>query len=296
MIPAADIAAPLRRLALPLLAAHSDQASQFATIRRRELILAREVNSLQLSDLRRGRLLSANAKTSVSLDFPIGHTCIPTATCVRVCYASSPSAPAAWSKSLKKRLRNLRYVQLADADVAVDRLTVDFRRAQRRWATRGARLDFLRVNGTGDLFPELIPVINGFAERNRDVKVWVVTRRFQLAAQVAELPNIYLQLSLDATTPPEMTAMAEQIVATHSRAYLSFLRTAPTDDTGVASIVFNEKRTPGLPYNRVTDCPVDAGRLPLRNVRGVGGTACAQCRKCFSESVLVRQRLMRGSR
>jgi hypothetical protein len=138
-------------------------------------------------------------------------------------------------------------------------------------------------------FAELIPVLNGFAVRNPDVRVWIVTRRFDLAAAISPLPNVYLQLSLDSTTPVGLEELARRLIGNHPRAYLSFLRTSAPDDTRGAAIVFNEKHTEGLPYNGRTDCPVDAGRLPLGNVRGVGGTACAACRKCFKQPVLDRQ-------
>lgn len=234
-------------------------------------------------------MLSANAKTTVSLDFPIGHTCDPTPACASVCYGAVPRAAATWKKSLRKRLRNLRYVIEAPPEEVAARLTREFRAAQRRWAPR-ARLDFLRVNGTGDLFPQVIPALRLFAAANPDVRVWIVTRRFDLAVRVPDLPNVYLQLSLDVSTPPALEREARRLVARHPRAYLSFLRTGPSDDTRGAAIVFNEKRTRGLPFSSKTDCPADAGRLPLDNVRGVGGTACARCRKCFSDATLDRQR------
>ena len=117
-----------------------------------------------------------------------------------------------------------------------------------------------------------------------------MTRRLELAVQIEPRPNVYLQLSLDASTPSELVERSRFLVETNPRAYLSYLRTRPDDDTRGAAIVFNEKRTAGLPYHGRTDCPVDAGRLPLGNVRGVGGTACSKCRKCFSERTLARQR------
>lgn len=132
--------------------------------------------------------------------------------------------------------------------------------------------------------------INCFTAANPNVRVWVVTRRFDLAAQLVPRANLFLQLSLDASTQPAAITHARHLVATHPRAYFSFLRTASNDDTMGASIVFNEKRTRGLPYESRTDCPVDAGRLPLGNIRGVGGTACARCRKCFTELTVIRQR------
>jgi hypothetical protein len=146
------------------------------------------------------------------------------------------------------------------------------------------------VNGSGDLFPKIIPVLNAFARANPDVKLWIVTRQFGLAARIEPLPNVYLQLSIDSSTPPAFEKQAIRLVWQHPRAYLSFLRVEPTDDTRGAAIVFNEKATEGLPFNGRTDCPVDAGRLPLGNIRGVGGTACSRCRKCFSDRVLERQR------
>jgi hypothetical protein len=243
-------------------------------------------------DVRRSPLLSANAKTTVSFDLPIGHTCDPTQLCAAVCFGSRPGAPTTWDKSLRKRLRNLRYLQVADTEEVVERLTSEFRRRQRLWATKGVVLDFVRFNGIGDLVAAMVAVINEFAARNHDIRVWIVTRRFDLAAQIKPLPNIYLQLSLDASTPPGLIESVRRLVAEHPRAYCSFLRSEPDDHTFVAAIVFNEKRTEGLPFHSKTDCPVDAGRLPLGNVRGVGGDACSKCRKCFTEGVLERQRRM----
>jgi hypothetical protein len=273
---------------LPLYQAGGDEEPVFTALRRKEAPIAEEVAMFGLEALRKHPLLSANAKTSVSLDFPIGSTCDPTALCARYCYAAGPRAATTWRKSLRKRHRNLRYFELEDTEVAVARLTREFATAQRRWAPR-AKLDCLRVNGTGDLFPAIIPVLNGFAARNPGVKLWIVTRRFELAEKIAPLPNIYLQLSLDATTPPALEEVARRLVASHPRAYFSFLRTSRGDDTRGAAIVFNEKRTRDLPYHAKSDCPVDAGRLPLGNVRGVGGTACAKCRKCFSDQTIERQ-------
>lgn len=265
-----------------------EQEPRFVEVRRKEAEIDAEFAAMHLREVRGRSLLSVNAKTTMSLDFPIGHTCHPTQLCAAVCYASRPGAPAAWKKSLRKRLRNLRYLKLEETGKAIDRLSREFARKRRSWAKRGVKLDFLRVNGTGDLFPALIPALNGFAARNPDVLLWIVTRRFDLAALIEPRGNVYLQLSLDATTAPMLEEAARQIVATNPRAYLSYLRTTPDNDTRGAAIVFNA--TDELPYNGRTDCPVDAGKLPLGNERGVGGTACSKCRKCFSQETLARQR------
>src|SRR4051812_3257327 len=232
---------PARRR-LPIYQAGGQNDPVFLALKRKEAPIAAEVAAMDLATLRRHPLLSANAKTSASLDFPIGQTCDPTPRCAHYCYAAVPRSAATWRKSLRKRLRNKRYFELASVEEAVATLSQEFARARRRWAPR-ARLDYLRVNGTGDLFPAVVPVVNGFAAANPDVRVWIVTRRFELAAKIATLPNIYLQLSLDATTPPALEQAARSLVSWHPRAYFSFLRTAPAEDTRGAAIVFNEKRT-----------------------------------------------------
>jgi hypothetical protein len=265
-----------------------DREAQFVNIFEKEAEIALEFAGRSLEPLRRASLLSINAKTTVSLDFPVGHTCYPTRLCAATCYASAPGAPTVWPKSLRKRLRNLLYIQVEDTNRVVEHLSREFAGKRRSWKKRGVTLDFLRVNSTGDLFPAVVPVLNGFAECNPDVRVWIVTRRFDLAALIAPLPNVYLQLSLDATTQPLGEEAARRVVASNPRAYLSFLRTEPNDDTRSAAIVFNA--TDDLPYNGRSDCPVDAGKLQMGNEPGVGGTACSKCRKCFTEDTLARQR------
>jgi hypothetical protein len=256
----------------------------------RDLML--EIDGMTLEQLCKFPLLSSNAKTSLSLDFPIGHTCAPTALCSAVCYASRPGTPARWNKSLRMRLRTLRYFQLATPRAAANRLWHEFsrRRTTAKWTSRGVRIDFLRVNGTGDLVPAVVAALNLFMVDHPEVALWVVSRRPLIAAGLEPRPNLFLQLSVDATTTQQAGYLTRELVRTNPRAYVSFLRTKVTDDVSGAAIVFNEKQTEGLPYDGIADCPVDAGRLELGNVRGVGGTACSKCRKCFSPKTLERQR------
>lgn len=94
----------------------------FVALVAKERAVRASVDHLSLEVLRASPLLSANAKTGVSFDFPVGHTCTPTAICARVCYAKSPRAAATWRKSLRKRLRNLRYVKLAKPEEVAERL------------------------------------------------------------------------------------------------------------------------------------------------------------------------------
>ena len=248
-----------------------------------------------VADMRRSSLLSANAKTGASFDFAIGATCSPTKTCGAVCYALRRGAPTTWAKSIRKRVRNVAFVRRAPTLVVVEQLERELRaRARYFRRKRGVTLDYVRFCGTGDVFPELVAVINTFAERNPTTKAWVVTRRFELAATLIDAPNMFIQLSTDASTLAADLALAHQIVAAHSRAYTSFLRTRVDDDPGDSALVFHEKRTPGLPSSP-RDCPADAGRLELGNIRGMGGTACARCRRCFSDRVLAVQRRSRGA-
>lgn len=276
---------------LPVLA----DASPFMTLQRRERELARLVDGLSLDELRRSprgkrySLLSANAKTSVSLDMPIGQTCTPTPVCAAVCYGTRSDSPLSWTKSIVARLRNLRRLKLSNTEQFVEDLERDFAIKQRMYAKRGVKLDFLRINGVGDLTEELVAVVNLFVARNPGVKVWVVTRKFDLAATIAPAQNLFLELSLDSSTSRADLAAAWCVVEQHPRAFTSYLRKHANDDTLAAAIIFDEKRTEGLPHDSRL-CPVDARKLPLGNVRGKGGTACARCRRCFVESVLIQQR------
>ncbi|MFI5301508.1 MAG: hypothetical protein ACHREM_25755, partial [Polyangiales bacterium] len=172
------------RRSLPIYQAGGDHEPVFRALRVKEAAIAEEVAKLDLKALRRVPLLSANAKTSMSFDMPIGATCDPTELCARTCYALSPRAATTWRKSLRKRLRNLRIIELVDPNEVAYRLADEMWRARRRWAKR-ARFDFLRVNGTGDLSPALVDVLNVFAKENPSFTVWIVTRRFDLAPRIA---------------------------------------------------------------------------------------------------------------
>lgn len=275
---------------LPVIQSSPDPTDEprFASLRERELELMADVGDMTLAELRKGPLLSGNSKTSVSLDFPIGHTCQPTSLCASVCYASRPGTPARWDKSVRMRLRTLRYFELATPREAADRLWKEFRRARHAYRER-TKLDFLRVNGTGDLTPDVVRALNVFIAEHPEITVWVVSRKPAVAAMLTPRPNLYLQLSTDATTTARSMALMLSVMTVNDRAYLSFLRTKVDDDTGDAAIVFNEKSRHELPYTGVKDCPVDAGRLELGNVRGKGGTACSRCRKCFTPKVLERR-------
>lgn len=263
----------------------------------RERDLAHHVDGLSIDEVRRSvrskrryLLLSANGKTSTSLDMPIGQTCSPTAICASVCYGARSGSPTRWTKCVVARLRNLRRLELSTIEQFVEDLERDFAIKQRWWAKRGVKLDFLRVNGVGELTERLVEVVNLFAKRNPGVRVWVVTRKFELAEKISSDENIFLQLSLDASTSPSAVNAALRLVEQHPRAYTSFLRTSAQDDPRAAAIIFDEKKTKGLPHDSRA-CPADARKLLLGNVRGKGGTACARCRRCFSEKVLVGQRL-----
>ena len=58
-------------------------------------------------------------------------------------------------------------------------------------------LTFLRWNGGGDLFPENIDTINYLGKIRPDIVLWVVTRIPEMAAQIEDLPNVFIHFSLD---------------------------------------------------------------------------------------------------
>jgi hypothetical protein len=145
---------------------------------------------------------------------------------------------------------------------------------------RRKKLPFLRWCGSGDLFPEAVQVLNILAKEYPDTVHKVVTRKPEMAALVAPLPNIFLMFSLDSS---EESRQRKKIVdqLEHPRLYYSYLREEANEDTMGAAIIFNlQSKKHFLPYEdpkRV--CPVDAGRLAVEG-------ACAKCKRCASERVL----------
>lgn len=270
--------------------ASSSHGKRYLRVLTAEAPLLAEVARFSREELDQHTLLSSNAKVGATLDFPIGQTCRPTPVCGSVCYAAG--GRTSWSPALLKRLRTYAVFRAFSTEVVTWKLRAEHLSVRQRFARHGARYNFIRWNGSGDLFPEAVAVINRFSALESDIRMWVVTRKLELAAEIIERPNVFLQLSLDRSTSDARVRAATEFVEGRSRAYLSYLRTGRYDDRRAAAVVFPVRmrgREEFAPEPRV-DCPADAGRLPLDQVPGLGGLACSRCRRCFSDRTLRRQR------
>lgn len=287
--------ASVRSSRLRVLHPNGHEHPNFKRLRAKDEALIREVGAMTDEELKQHSMLSINAKATTSLDVAISMTCHPTPVCMAVCYAGTPNAAATWTKSRRKRVRNTEIIRRNPIEAAY-RVLIEHDKAARRFKREFDReLRFLRINGSGDLFPESVVMCNEIAVAAcPDLKLWIVTRRLDQAKKIVRRDGVFLQISLDATSSPNFVAEAEALVREHPRAYLSFLSTSFDDDTRDAAVVFNEKRTLGLPFNPRTGCPVDAGRLALGNARpGSSGDACARCGRCFSERIFETQTRLR---
>ena len=212
-------------------------------------------------------ILSGNLKTGYSVNLPIALTCRPTKICMNNCYASRPGATLTWKNSLLKQLRVYNYIRSEDPEVVAQRIINEYHKK---------RLNWLRWNGCGDLFPEAIEVINKICVLDPTVILLVVTRKPEMAAMISRTPNMFLMFSVDASSRRRMEAIQ---AADHPRLYYSFLRTSADEDTTGCNIIFDLQKLKGsLPYEPRC-CPVDAHKLPLEN-------GCNVCKRCFSERVL----------
>jgi hypothetical protein len=179
--------------------------------------------------------------------------------------------------SLKKQVRVLNYFRKHSTEEVGDRILVECKKIKGRRRNGNNPPLFLRWNGSGDLFPGSVRVINYVANKDPDIIHWVVTRKPKEVANIEELPNIYVMFSLDSS--PESGKKLKQI-RKHERMYFSFLRRHENEDTSGAQIVFNaQKSSVSTLHDSDRCCPVDSGIIPLK-----GG--CERCRKCFTEEIL----------
>lgn len=212
------------------------------------------------------RICSDNAKTIFSMNFPIIKTCRPTKVCSSICYGSKIGRPITWENSLAKQLKVFDYFQNTDAEIIADRIYKEY---------INKKMEFLRWNGVGDLFPKSVETINIILEKYKDVVLWVSTRIPELAIEIKNSPNVYIMFSLDESSKDRRD---EVLKYNHPRIYFSYLRTDKNQDTLGSRIVFNSNKS--IPYDdKETVCPVDAGTIPVNN-------ACYICRKCFSDNTL----------
>jgi len=218
------------------------------------------------------KFLSKNHKVGLSINFPHFRTCCPTKICNSFCYGAIRGAHITYDRSLLKYLRNYHSVINNPPEVIGEKIAAEFHKQK--------NFDFIRWNGVGDLFPEAVKVINYLIDNHPDIKLWIVTRKPEMAVQIKSSPNIYIMFSLDKSSLDRQDKVNK--LGGHSRLYFSYLKVDNNDQNMPQdiSIVFNAKQLRNLDETNVGFyCPVDNRKNKSKN-------ACMSCRKCFSESVI----------
>lgn len=154
--------------------------------------------------------LSDNDKTGLSINASIRDSCRPTPACAVYCYGliGRITMPA----SLKRQAENSALFNIDEdnwarlADEAMDIVHVVSRQQ-----------NFLRMFGVGDLQPGSAYFINQLSAYAKAIKpkfrIWVATRKFDLAARLVDNTNLHVMLSFDSSTPPKWRAMGLKLLA-----------------------------------------------------------------------------------
>lgn len=226
--------------------------------------------------------LSKNDKTGWSINTAIAETCEPTKACQVYCYGLN--GRIALPGALTRQAENAAFFSIAEgewgqvADEAID-ITHVVSRQQ----------DFLRMFGVGDLQPGSVYFINQMATyaagTKPDFRIWVSTRKFQLAAKLVESPNLHVMMSFDHTTPPKKLEMGLRLLEQRTpQFFAAWVRLSEKEVVPPwVSVVFEEHR---IGRGRAKRAP-EPRACPATIHEDFGGVAhagaCDRCQFCFSE-------------
>ena len=227
------------------------------------------------------KVLSTNAVTGWAVNFPIYSTCQPSKVCQSSCYAGK-NTPIAMKLAVNKQVSLMNSVKenpYLIGDMIIGEVLPLIKRG---------KMKFLRWNGVGDLFKESIQCLAHVAENLPDLPIWVVTRIPNMAAQVPNLPNIFVHFSLDASSLNRYKKVID-LEPINSQLFFSY-----TEDEGEInqpeeleevplSVYFTDMYKSNAPkrFNEVS-CLLNT----LDDIKG----GCERCGRCWTTDVLTIQR------
>jgi hypothetical protein len=218
--------------------------------------------------------ISKNDKTGWSINVAIAETCQPTRACAEYCYGLG--GRIVMDASLHRQAENARFFA-----------------ARPMWEIRSEAEDvvhvvsrtqnFLRMFGVGDLQPGSVEFVSWMARyasvRRPGFRIWVATRKFELATGLPDSSNLHVMMSLDATTPAKKLEKARELLERGPTWFAAWVRRH--EDERVpdwVTVVFEEHKWGGKRARREPDpraCPATV----------LGGAdhsgACSRCQYCF---------------
>ncbi|MDC0979051.1 EVE domain-containing protein [Gammaproteobacteria bacterium] len=226
----------------------------------------------QGTKIKTGSVLSYNKVTGYSVNFPIWQTCKPTRVCAKYCYFAT--GHNSWTNAIKHQLRNLYSIKNNFQHFA-DKVALEYDKNG---------LSFIRWNGGGDLFPESVAAVNYLAVQRPDIIFWVVTRIPDLAAEIRQLPNVFIHFSLDRYS----LKRREKFEALGNRSenffysYQAEAHEVPDRERlkGCSVMFFDDYRPP----QDYSEIPTEI-LCPLNEANDISNT-CDRCRRCFDGSAV----------
>lgn len=225
--------------------------------------------------------LSTNDKTGLSINASIAESCRPTPACSVYCYGLD--GRIAMPAALRRQAENSAlfgigeddWAQLADEAMGIAHVV-------------SRQQDFLRMFGVGDLQPGSVYFINQLSAYAKLAKpkfrIWVSTRKFDLAETLVNNQNLHVMLSFDSSTPARWrTAGLKLLAERRPQFFAAWVR--QTDGETVprwVDVVFElhrhgHGRAKRKPHSRA--CPATIHKNEKGCVELTG--ACANCRFCF---------------
>lgn len=216
--------------------------------------------------------LSENHVVGLSLNVALVGSCRPTKLCREKCYALRGLVAFQASRDLQaENLARLEYLEAAPLSEV--RAEADGIAAQ----VRSAGQDVLRINGTGDLVPGTVRLLNVLSRRHPWLRLWVATRKLALARQIILRQNVHVMLSADRTTcPADITTMLELRRRGRGRVFLSWLRDDLSPVPSEVDLLFHEHHGAWK-----APLPAEPPTCPKTIVGTESKLACLSCRWCF---------------
>lgn len=221
--------------------------------------------------------ISRNDKTGWSINVSIAKTCTPTKACVEYCYGLE--GRVRMRAALNKQAENARFFAEATplelTNEAVDVVHI-VSRSQ----------NFIRVFGVGDLQLGSALFANQMAKyalhARPKFQIWLATRKFDIAANLIDSPNLHVMCSFDSTTAAK-SLEAGRALLTRPNFFAAWVHRSPDEVVPEwVSVAFAEHHVGGR-HSRAQWAGAEKRTCPATVPEGLDHQgACEKCTFCFN--------------